>query len=480
MAAAGRILIVEDDFELGDALREALIRAGYKAMHVPSAEDALVKAAQSGFDAVVADVNLPGMDGVRLLGRLKAEHPQLPVLIMSGYADAEQAVDVMKAGAMDYMSKPFAPRHLLEKLSEIMPRRPDMEGGMIAESPAIREVLRIGRRVAKSDITVLLTGESGVGKEVAARYIHAESKRQKAPFVAVNCAAIPESMLESILFGHEKGAFTGATTRHAGKFEQADSGTLFLDEVGEMPLEQQAKLLRVLQENEVDRLGSTRPLTVDVRIVAATNQNLESLVRKGAFRADLYYRLNVIPLHLPPLRERREDIMPLARYLLEKHSSRSGRHGLYFSDETASMLEADPWRGNVRELENVVQRACVLCTGTEISPEDLLLKQSAIEPEVSTETTDSVEKPAEKAAAAADAPPLPDLDALPGGERRKAEWRLVLETLRQCGGHRGRAAQVLEITPRMLRYKLARMRDYGVDTDSFLEALAAHNACQAA
>ena len=478
MNAAGRILIVEDDFELGDALREALIRAGYKALHVTHAEDALIKITQSGFDAVVTDVNLPGMDGVKLLRRLKQDHPQLPVLVVSGYAEAEQAVEVMKAGALDYMAKPFAPRQLLEKLSEIMPKSLQLKDGVIAESPASRELLRIGQRVAESEVTVLLTGESGVGKEVAARFIHQMSKRKKAPFVSVNCAAIPESMLESILFGHEKGAFTGATTRHAGKFEQADGGTLFLDEVGEMPLEQQAKLLRVLQEREVDRLGSTRPLNVDVRIIAATNQNLGAQVSKGAFRSDLYYRLNVIPLYLPPLRERREDILPLAHYLLEKHASRSGRHGIYFSDETITLLESAPWLGNVRELENVVQRACVLCTGTEITPDDLMLKQAACEEAV----TESEQQPAydDSSAVSEDAPALPELDALPGGERRKAEWRLVLETLRQCGGHRGRAAQVLEITPRMLRYKLARMRDYGLDTDSFLEALATYSAEQAA
>ncbi len=480
MSVVGRILIVEDDFELGDALREALIRAGYKALHVPSAEDALAKVAQSGFDAVVTDINLPGMDGVKLLHHLKQESPRLPVLVVSGYAEAEQAVEVMKAGALDYMAKPFAPRLLLKKLSEIMPKNMQLQNGVIAESSAIRELLRIGERVANSEVTVLLTGESGVGKEVAARYIHENSKRKKESFVSVNCAAIPETMLESILFGHEKGAFTGATARHAGKFEQANGGTLFLDEVGEMPLEQQAKLLRVLQENEVDRLGSVRPLTVDVRVIAATNRNLEQRVKKGAFRSDLYYRLNVIPLYLPPLRKRREDILPLAHYLLEKHASRSGRHGLYFNDETIAMLESDPWPGNVRELENVVQRACILCTGTEITPDDLMLKQVACEAGTVTKSESPEPEYEESRVVSENAPALPDLDALPGGERRKAEWRLVLETLRQCGGHRGQAAQVLEITPRMLRYKLARMRDYGIDTDSFLEALAAYSAEQAA
>lgn len=317
----------------------------------------------------------------------------------------------------------------------------------VAIAASSRAVLELARRVASTDCTVLLVGESGTGKEVLARTIHRESPRADRPFIAVNCAAIPESMLESLLFGHERGAFTGATQQHAGKFEQAQGGTLLLDEIAEMPLALQAKLLRVLQEREVERLGARATLRLDVRVLAATNRNLREEVSAGRFREDLYYRLNVFPLQLAPLRERRDDILPLATYLLQ-HRSKPGERIPALSADAAHLLLTYPWPGNVRELDNLLQRAIILASGPVIEPEHILF-----------------ERPTCPSGARAES-----LGPILANTLERAERDLILDALRAANGSRREVAERLGISPRTLRYKLARLRSAGVDLVSVAAA----------
>jgi Response regulator containing CheY-like receiver, AAA-type ATPase, and DNA-binding domains len=321
MAMRIKVLLVEDDHALREALADTLLLAGHGFRAVASAEEALQAVADESFSLVVSDVNMPGMDGHQLLGRLRASQPQLPVLLMTAHGAVERAVDAMRQGAADYLVKPFEPRALLD----LVARHAlgclgvaDSEGPVAVE-PASTQLLELAARVARSDSTVLISGESGTGKEVLARYIHQHSHRSSQPFVAINCAAIPDNMLEATLFGHEKGSFTGAIAAQAGKFEQADGGTLLLDEISEMPLGLQAKLLRVLQEREVERVGGRKPIVLDIRVVATTNRDLAGEVAAGRFREDLYYRLSVFPLAWRPLRERTADILPLAERLLAKY-----------------------------------------------------------------------------------------------------------------------------------------------------------------
>ena len=303
MADALPVLIVEDDASLREALSDTLELAGYKAITAADAEQALAWLDKGRPGLVLSDVQMPGMDGHALLTTLKARRPEIPVILMTAYGQIERAVQAIREGAADYLPKPFESERLLATVARYFRAADEAEeNGVVAEDPATRHLLELTRRVAATEATVLLTGESGVGKEVFARYIHAHSNRRKGPFIAVNCAAIPENLLESVLFGHEKGAFTGAATAQAGKFEQANGGILLLDEISELPLNLQAKLLRVLQEREVERVGARTPITLDVRVVAATNRDLAAWVREGKFREDLYYRLNVFPLEIPPLR----------------------------------------------------------------------------------------------------------------------------------------------------------------------------------
>ncbi|MCL6270126.1 sigma-54 dependent transcriptional regulator [Sansalvadorimonas sp. 2012CJ34-2] len=442
------VLVVEDDHNLRTALSDTLGLAGYKTCVAESAEQAMTICARHNFDAVVSDINLPGDDGYTLMTRVHKNNPDLPVILMTGYADTEKAVAAMKAGARDYLVKPFPPARLLRQLKSVTPAT--AKNNWVAEDPASLQIKKMATRVAGSDATVLITGESGTGKEVLARFIHSHSSRFPNPFVAVNCAALPDTMLESILFGHEKGAFTGATSRQTGKFEQANNGTLFLDEIAEMPLPQQAKLLRVIQEREVERLGSHTPISVNVRILAATNRDLADEVRAGNFREDLYYRLNVIPLHIPALRERPGDIQPIARHLLKAHASTRQSGPEKFSPDAETSLLQYHWPGNIRELDNVVQRACVMSAGNQIEATDLLLPVSlATRQQNKNEETN---------------PEPVSFDDLPVNSRKKAEFKVIFETLAKHHGHRGDAAAELGITTRMLRYKLARMRELGIET----------------
>ena len=320
-------------------------------------------------DMIISDVQMDGMDGHHLLREVRSRRPEMPFVLITAHGSVPEAVNAMRDGATDYLLKPFAAEVLLDRVAR-MEAPAAAPAAMLAEDPKTREIGELARRVAAADATVLISGESGCGKEVLARLIHQHSPRRERPFLAVNCAAIPDNMLESMLFGYEKGAYTGAHQSRPGKFEQANGGTLLLDEVSEMALALQAKLLRVLQEREVERLGGRALIPLDVRVLATSNRILEEEVRAGRFREDLYYRLNVFPLHLPPLRERRGDILPLAQRFLERYAP---RRGMRFSPAAAARLQAHGWRGNARELENCVQRAAILARGEAIDAQDLSL-----------------------------------------------------------------------------------------------------------
>src|SRR5471032_858641 len=318
---------------------------------------------------------MPGMDGHQLLWLLRARQPQLPVLLMTAHGAVERAVDAMRQGAADYLVKPFEPKALIELVAlHALGVVSNAEGeGPIAFEPASAQLLELAARVARSDSTVLISGESGTGKEVLARYIHQQSGRAKQPFIAINCAAIPDNMLEATLFGHEKGSFTGAIAAQAGKFEQADGGTILLDEISEMPLGLQAKLLRVLQEREVERVGARKPISLDIRVLATTNRDLAGEVAAGRFREDLFYRLSVFPLAWQPLRERTADILPLAQKLLARHVNKMKHAAVRLSPDAQACLVGYPWPGNVRELDNAIQRALILQQGGVIQAQDFCL-----------------------------------------------------------------------------------------------------------
>ncbi|WP_028694542.1 sigma-54-dependent transcriptional regulator [Pseudomonas cremoricolorata] len=448
----GAVLLVEDDRNLRQALADTLEVGGFAWHAVGSAEEALQAVSQHAFSLVVSDVNMPGMDGHQLLAELRQRQPQLPVLLMTAHAAVERAVQAMRQGAVDYLVKPFEPRALLELVAQHAAHRLVDDAGPVALAASSQQLLALAARVARSDSTVMICGESGTGKEVLARYIHQQSARSQGPFVAINCAAIPDNMLEATLFGHEKGAFTGAIAAQPGKFEQADGGSLLLDEISEMPLGLQAKLLRVLQEREVERVGGRKPIALDIRVLATSNRDLAGEVAAGRFREDLYYRLSVFPLAWQPLRERRDDILPLAERLLARHAGKMRQALARLSPAAAACLRDYPWPGNVRELDNALQRALILQQGGVIEAADFCL------PGVS--------------AAPAEPEPAVSLDTLEapglGDDLRRHEFQMILDTLRAERGRRKEAAERLGISPRTLRYKLAQMRDAGFDVDASL------------
>jgi len=438
------ILVVEDDAALAEALGDTLELAGYRVCSAADGEQALALLDRESVDLVLSDVQMQPMNGHILLRRLRSRLPDLPVLLMTAYGSVEQAVEAMQTGAADYLAKPFEAQALLAKVARYLaPPVPEVTE-LLAEDLRSRELVTLARRVAASDVTVMIGGESGTGKEVLARFVHANSERSDGPFVAINCAAIPDNMLEAVLFGYEKGAYTGAQRASAGKFEQAQGGTLLLDEISEMSLSLQAKLLRVLQEREVERLGGRELIQLDVRVLATSNRNLREEVAAGRFREDLFYRLNVFPLTLPPLRERPRDILPLANLLIARHL-KAGQPRPELSAAAGSLLLAHPWPGNVRELDNLVQRALILCDGQQIRPEDLHFE--------------AVSGPAPAGlpvSAEADVPSRLNADL------RSREEQLILDALKDGQGSRKRAAEILGISPRTLRYKLARLRDAGI------------------
>jgi two-component system response regulator FlrC len=439
------VLLVEDDANLREALAVTLELAHVPHVSVGSAEEAISRLAGSEYSMLISDIRLPAADGLTLLAAARERAPGLPVVLMTAYADVALAVRALKEGARDFLTKPFMPDDLVEVVSrhrrKLLAARSSPTP--VAHDPASRAVLARCQRVASTDATVLLLGESGVGKDVLARYLHDASPRAGRPYVALNCAAIPENLLESTLFGHERGAFTGANKTQSGKFEQANGGTLFLDEIGEMPIETQAKLLRVLQDGIIERLGGHQPFATNVRLIAATNRDLAERVRTGHFREDLFFRLAVFPLRIPALRERPLDILPLAEEFLARYGRTMGRPGAQLSTRAASVLTQHSWPGNVRELENTIQRALLLSDGDLIDLENLELDTLRRAP--------ALELPLE------DTPRSHDLDV------KALERNHILSVLAQVGGNRTKAIQILGISERALRYKIKSYREQGFD-----------------
>jgi len=446
------ILVVEDDDALRDALLVTLEAAGHRVHGADGGATALALIARESFSMVVSDLRMAPMDGLELLAEIRARKPGLPVLLMTAFGDVDKAVAAMRGGACDFMLKPFEPRALIEQIARYaQPPRAEGATGVIAADQRTKEVLLLSARVAKTDATVLLTGESGTGKEVFARYIHDQSNRARGPFVAINCAAIPDNLLEATLFGYEKGAFTGAQTAQAGKFEQANGGTLLLDEISEMPMSLQAKLLRVLQEREVERVGGKKPIPLDIRVLATSNRDMAGEVAAGRFREDLYYRLNVFPLEIPALRSRPGDIVPLANHFLAQHGARLGKTAKLAASGEAK-LAAHSWPGNVREMENAMQRAMILAPGDLIEAEHLLLAVSPMTP-----PTVAAAPVAAAAATVAEAATTPEIPA----NMKDLERLHILETLARVGGSRKKAVDILGISERTLRYKLKQYKDEG-------------------
>ncbi len=454
MAQSLPILVVEDDPNLREAVCDTLELAGQSVISAPGGVEALKLLEMQPVGLVVSDVRMMPMDGIALLKEVRNRFPHLPVVLMTAFADVDRAVEAMRSGACDFLLKPFEPKALLEHVARYrLPEALDDER-VIANDPMSRNLFAMATRVAQTDTTVLLTGESGVGKEVVARYIHNHSARRNGPFVAINCAAIPDSLLEATLFGYEKGAFTGAQQAQAGKFEQAQNGTLLLDEVTEMPLGLQAKLLRVLQEREVERVGGKKPVALDIRIVATSNRDMAEAVNKGVLREDVYYRLNVFPLLIPALRQRPADIVPLARHFLVEHGGRSGRPGLRLSPAAEAVLLAHAWPGNVRELENVMQRAVILAAGDVVEADALHLSPGVFA------MPGGQQHPAGDPAVVVGKPALPD--GQKSENMRDLEREHILETLSAVGGSRKLAGERLGMSERTLRYKLKQYREAGL------------------
>lgn len=447
-----KILVVEDDAGLREALVDTLMLGGYECVECESGEEALLTLKTTQVSMVVSDVQMGGMSGLSLLRSIKLKWPELPMLLMTAYATIDDAVSAMRDGASDYMAKPFAPEVLLNLVSRYLPVPTIESNDPVIGDPKSVELLALAKKVAQSDASVMISGPSGSGKEVLSQYIHNQSKRSDKPFVAINCAAIPENMLESTLFGYEKGAFTGALQACPGKFEQAQGGTILLDEITEMDINLQAKLLRVLQEKEVERLGSRKTIKLDVRVLATSNRDLRQAVKAKEFREDLYYRLNVFPLAWPQLKDRRGDIIPLAQHLVSRHWQ-GGGVAPELSTDAKLMLQRHSWPGNVRELDNVVQRALILSNGQEVTDSDLIIEQ--------TEESFEIE-----------APSAPTMVATPanvanneplGNELKQQENQIIIDTLAACNGSRKAVAEKLGISPRTLRYKLAKIREQGIE-----------------
>jgi len=438
------VLVVEDDPTLLEAIRDTLEMAKFNVLQASDGKQALAQISKHEVGLVVSDVQMRPMNGHELLARIKLNFPHLPVLLMTAHGNIEKAVTAMREGAIDYLAKPFEPEMLIEKVREsIIPQTEDGQQ-VVADDLRTRELLMLADKVARSDATVTIGGESGTGKEVFAQYIHRHSPRCDGPFIALNCAAIPDNMLEAILFGYEKGAFTGAYNAMPGKFEQAQGGTLLLDEISEMSLALQAKLLRVLQEREVERLGGRKTISLDVRVLATTNRHLREEVSAGRFREDLFYRLHVFPLHLPPLRERKRDILPLARFLMQRLCDSQGIPAPELSSVAEQRLLSHQWPGNVRELDNVMQRALILCNGSSVGPDELCFEMEA----QMSKSALKEEPKAEKNCLNADL--------------RSMEEQMILDALREGNGNRKGAAERLGISQRTLRYKIARLRDAGI------------------
>lgn len=457
------VLVADDEKSMTEFFEVMLSREGCRVLTASSAEEAMEVIVSGGLDLVITDINMPTAGGMEVIRKAAETDPDLPVIMITAYASTQTAIEAMKLGAYDYISKPFNNDEIKLVVAKALERRSDKThirqleqklahtaggtpGDLIGNSPAIKNMLSMIKKVADSRSTVFITGESGVGKELVARAIHDFSERRDRAFNSINCGALPEELLESELFGHQKGAFTSANADKIGLLENSDNGTFFLDEVGEAPLSVQVKLLRFLQEREIRRVGGTKDIKVDIRLIAATNRNVEQMIDEGLFREDFYYRLNIIPIHIPPLRERREDIPVLANRFMAKYAKANQREIRSISVEAMDMLEQYTWRGNVRELENVIERAVVLASGSVIVPEylpeplrtwkeknmghDLLIPEDGI-----------------------------DLE----GEVSKMEKDLLFKALSKAGGVKKEAAKLLSLSFRSFRYKLSKYKIDGSD-----------------
>jgi DNA-binding NtrC family response regulator len=431
------LLVVDDEPQMLIAINETLRRSGYAITMAGSGMEALCRLKEKYYRLVITDMRMPEVSGLDLLRKMRNLAPQTPVILLTAYGTIQNAVDAMRNGAYDYLLKPFSAESLedvVRRALDSAPRKNDkLLHPILTQDPLLSRTLEQACMAAASSATVLIEAESGTGKELLARMIHQKSPRSLGPFVAVNCAALPENLLESELFGFEKGAFTGANVSKPGKFELADHGTLLLDEIGEMAPILQAKLLRVLQEQEVDRIGGKDPVEIDVRVIATTNRDLYALVQNGEFREDLYYRLKVVCLSIPPLRKRPGDIPLLADFFCKKYGDNYGRRNIDLSDKSMDCLVAHAWPGNVRELENTIQRALALCTGSVIRPQELL----ASEPKSAASVASNRE-----------------LGLSAGVTMREMERQLIARTLEETLGNRTQAARQLGISLRTLRNKL--------------------------
>jgi len=437
------VLVVEDDAGLREAICDMLELNKISFKDVENGQVAEQFLLTDTASLVLSDVQMSPGNGYELLASIQKKQLNIPMILMTAYGSIPQAVDAMQAGAVDYLVKPFDVNNLLSTLKKQMIKPSDDYDAPVAVDSNSIDTLKMASRVAKTEATVLLNGESGVGKEVYSRYIHQQSNRKVQPFIAINCAAIPENMLEAALFGYDKGAFTGAVKSSAGKFEQAQGGTLLLDEITEMDLALQAKILRVIQEKEVERLGSSKMIQLNVRIIATSNRDLKAEVIAKRFREDLYYRLNVFPITIPPLRERVGDIMPLVQKILEQYNRAAGQK-IQISEEACERLLQHQWSGNVRELDNVIQRALILKQGNDINVSDIMIESSSLD-----NTSQSTMN-------------LSNNDSgILHNDLRDRETEVIIDTLRGFKGSRKKTAEKLGISPRTLRYKLARLRDAG-------------------
>ncbi|PWK49162.1 sigma-54-dependent transcriptional regulator [Pleionea mediterranea] len=439
-----RVLVLEDDQTLREALTDTLELSGYQVDEAEDIDSAIVKWSSSQPDIVVSDVNLGERNGKEFLKFVRGKDMNTPFIFMTAYGTIDMAVSAMQEGASEFIQKPFKPTILLEILERYKHTELNEKLPIIADDKS-QQLYQLAKRIAATDSTVLLNGPSGSGKEVMANYIHSHSSRSEQPFVALNCAAIPENMLEATLFGYEKGAFTGAYQSCPGKFEQAQNGTILLDEISEMDLSLQAKLLRVLQEREVERLGSRKMIPLNVRVIATTNRDLKKEVQEKRFREDLYFRLNVFPMTCLALSERTRDIIPLAEFLLEKYARQNNLDVPSISSDAKSKLLSYNWPGNVRELDNVVQRCLILSGGVEVDSEHLMFETTH---EIIDSTTQEIEDD--------------NVSALGAGVRQH-EYQIIIDALKQCNGKKKQVAEELGISPRTLRYKLAKMRELGYE-----------------
>ncbi len=453
--AAKRILIVDDEESFRHMLSVILIKEGYEVETSPNGEAGLQKAAASAFDQILCDIRMPRMDGLGFLQEIKKSGTEATIIVMSAYGTVDIAIEAMKLGAYDYISKPFKPdeviltlrkaeeREQLKRENQLLRKEVAKEysfENIVSKNEQMQKIFDVIKKVSHYKSTVLITGESGTGKELVARALHYNSDRSQHPFIAVNCGAIPENLLESELFGHAKGAFTDAIRTKKGLFEEADAGTLFLDEIGELPGQLQVKLLRVLQDGEIRRIGESKPIQIDVRIVAATVKDLPKEMNEGRFREDLFYRLNVLPIHIPPLRERKEDIPLLIQHFIGKYNQAMNKHVGNIDHEAMERLMSYKWYGNVRELENTIERAIVLSEKNNIGPENLPSEIRDVKEESPIETLPEEEQSIKKASKA-------------------LEINLIKKALRKTKGNHTQAARLLEISHRALLYKI---KEYGI------------------